>query len=304
MTTPIDSTPASSVRLPGFEYRRIDVEGVTISCAMKGAGPPLLLLHGWPENHLMWREVAPALAEDHTVVLADLRGYGDSGKPGPDAAGFVYSKRSMARDQVGLMRQLGFAQFQLASHDRGARVAHRLVLDHPGAVTRLAVLDIIPTRHILHNVTRSTAAAFYQWFFLAVGNGIPEHLIAVDPGYWVRAVTGQLLGDGKSIEPEVMEDYVRCFSDPGTIAGSCADFRSALGIDLVHDDETFAAGQRVECPALLLWGAQSLVGRGYEPLSVWRQYLTDVRGNALPVGHFLPEEAPDLVTAALRDFFD
>jgi haloacetate dehalogenase len=304
MTTPIDSTPGSAVRLPGFEYRRVDVEGVTISCAMKGAGPPLLLLHGWPENHLMWREVAPALAEDHTVVLADLRGYGDSGKPAPDAAGLVYAKRSMARDQVALMRQLGFAQFQLAGHDRGARVAQRLVLDHPGAVTRLAVLDIMPTRHILHNLTPTVAAVYYQWFFMAAGNGIPEHMIAADPGYWVRAVTGQLLGDGKSIEPEVMEDYIRCFGDPGTVAGSCADFRSAVSIDLVHDDETFAAGQRVQCPVLVLWGKQSFVGRGYEPLSVWQQYATDVRGDALPVGHFLPEEAPDLVTAALRDFFD
>jgi haloacetate dehalogenase len=303
MTTPIDSTPASPVRLPGFEYRRVDVEGVMISCAMKGAGPPLLLLHGWPENHLMWRDVAPALAEDHTVVLADLRGYGDSGKPAPDTAGLVYSKRSMARDQMGLMRQLGFGQFQLASHDRGARVAHRLALDHPGAVTRLAVLDIMPTRHILHHLTPAVAATYYHWFFLAAGNGIPETLIAADPGYWVRAMTGQLLGDGKGIEPEVMEDYTRCFRDPGTIAGSCADFRSALSTDLAHDDETFAAGQKVECPVLVLWGAQSFVGRGYEPLSVWPQYVTNVRGSALPVGHFLPEEAPDLVTAALRDFF-
>jgi haloacetate dehalogenase len=252
----------------------------------------------------MWRDVAQDLAEDHTVVLADLRGYGDSGKPAPDTAGLAYSKRAMAGDQVGLMRELGFGPFQLAGHDRGARVAHRLVLDHPGAVTRLAVLDIVPTRHVLHNMTRAVAAAYYQWFFLANGDGIPEHLIAADPGYWVHTVTGQLLGDGKSIEPEVMEDYIRCFRDPGTIAGSCADFRSALGVDLVHDDESAAAGQQVECPALALWGAQSFVGRGYEPLSVWQQYATNVRGDALPAGHFLPEEAPDLVTAALRGFFD
>jgi haloacetate dehalogenase len=304
MTTPIDSTPASPVRLPGFEYRRIDVEGVTISCAIKGAGPPLLLLHGYPQNHLTWRHVAPALAGDYTVVLADLRGYGDSDKPAPDTAGLAYSKRAMARDQVGLMRQLGFAQFQLASHDRGARVAHRLVLDHPGAVTRLAVLDIVPTRHVLHNVTRAMATAYYHWFFLITGNGIPEHMIAADPAFWIRnALVGPLLGEGAGIEPEVMEDYIRCFRDPGTIAGSCADYRSAAGIDLAHDEETFAAGQKVECPVLALWGTQSFVGRGYEPLSIWQQYATNVRGNALPAGHFLPEEAPDLVTAALRKFF-
>ena len=288
--------------LPGFEYRRMDVEGVTVNCAIGGSGPPLLLLHGYPQNHLMWRQVAPDLARDHTVVVADLRGYGDSGKPPPDAAGDVYSKRSMARDQAGLMRQLGFGSFQLAGHDRGARVAHRLVLDHPGAVTRLAVLDIVPTRHVLGNVTRAMATAYYHWFFLPVGNGIPERMIGADPAFWIRSLIGPLLGQGASLEPAVMDDYIRCFSDPRTIAGSCADYRSAASTDLVHDDESFAAGQQVECPVLVLWGSQSFVGRGYEPLSVWRQYAADVRGQALPTGHFLPEEAPDLVIAALRDF--
>jgi haloacetate dehalogenase len=295
---------AAPMRLPGFEYRRVDVDGVTVSCAIRGSGPPLLLLHGYPENHLIWRGVAPDLAEDHTVVLADLRGYGDSDKPAPDGAGVVYSKRSMADDQAGLMRHLGFGQFQVVSHDRGARVGHRMALDHQDAVTRLAVLDIVPTRHTVRNVTREMATGYYHWFFLAAGNGIPEHMIAADPGYWVHALIGPLLGDGASIEPEVMADYVRCFRDPGTIAGSCADYRSALTADLAHDDETFAAGQKVECPVLALWGAQSLVGRGYEPLSVWQEYAADVRGGALPTGHFVPEEAPDLVSAALRDFLD
>jgi haloacetate dehalogenase len=253
----------------------------------------------------MWRHVAPVLARDHTVVLADLRGYGDSGKPVPDAAGNLYSKRFMARDQVGLMRQLGFGQFQLVGHDRGARVAHRLALDHPGTVTRLAVLDIVPTRHVLGNVTRAMATAYYHWFFLTAPNGIPEHMIAADPSYWVRSfIISPLLGEGASIEPEVMEDYVRCFGDPGTIAGSCGDYRAGASTDLVLDEETFASGQRIECPVLVLWGEQAFVGRGYEPLSVWQQYATDVRGHALPTGHFLPEEAPDLVSAALRKFLD
>ena len=183
MTAPV----ARPLLLPGFEYRRMDVAGMTVSYAIRGSGPPLLLLHGYPENHLMWRHVAPVLARDHTVVLADLRGYGDSGKPVPDAAGNLYSKRFMARDQVGLMRQLGFGQFQLVGHDRGARVAHRLALDHPGTVTRLAVLDIVPTRHVLGNVTRAMATTYYHWFFLTVPNGIPEHMIAADPSYWVRS---------------------------------------------------------------------------------------------------------------------
>jgi haloacetate dehalogenase len=295
MTTP-------SLLPPEFEYRRVDVAGVMVNCAIAGSGPPVLLLHGYPQNHVMWRHVAPALAEDHTVVLADLRGYGDSGKPAPDVAGDAYSKRSMARDQVGLMRELGFGPFQLVGHDRGARVSHRLVLDYPEAVTRLAVLDIAPTRHVLHNVTRTMATAYYHWFFLPVGRGIPEHLIGADPGYWIRSIVGPLLGQGARLDAAAMEDYIRCFSDPGTIAGSCADYRSAASIDLVHDDETFAAGQKLECPVLVLWGAQGFVGREYEPLSVWREYAGDVRGEALPTGHFLAEEAPDLVTAALRDF--
>jgi haloacetate dehalogenase len=292
------------IRLPGFEYQRADVEGTVINCAIGGSGPPLLLLHGYPQNHVMWRHVAPGLARDHTVVLADLRGYGDSGKPEPDAAGLVYAKRSMARDQAGLMRQLGFWPFQLVGHDRGARVGHRLVLDHPGAVSRLAVLDIVPTRHVLHNVNRAMATAYYHWFFLATGHGIPERLIGADPEFWIRSLMGPLLGAGASIEPEVMEDYVRCFRDPRTIAASCADYRAAASADLVHDDETFAAGQKVDCPVLALWGTQGFVGRGYEPLGVWQQYATDVRGTALPTGHFLPEEAPELVVEALRDFLD
>ena len=297
------AVPARSPLLPGFERRRIDVDGVMVNHAIGGSGPPLLLLHGYPENHLMWRHVAPVLAEDHTVVVADLRGYGDSGKPAPDAAGLVYAKRSMARDQAGLMRQLGFGEFGLIGHDRGARVAHRLVLDHPGVVTRLAVLDIVPTRHVLGNVTRAMATAYYHWFFLATPNGVPERMIAADPGFWVRSLIGPLLGPGASIEPAVMGDYIRCFTDPRTIAASCADYRAAASTDLAHDEETFAAGQRIDCPVLAVWGTQAFVGRGYEPLSVWQRYATDVQGTALPTGHFLPEEAPALVTAALRDFF-
>jgi haloacetate dehalogenase len=304
LTTPAAGQEAFRVLLPDLEYRHMDVGDVTVNFAIGGSGPPLLLLHGYPENHLMWRDVAPALARDHTVVLADLRGYGDSGKPAPDPAGLVYSKRSMAHDQAGLMRQLGFTQFAVAGHDRGARVAHRLVLDHPEAVTRLAVLDIVPTRHVLHNVTRDMATAYYHWFFLAAGNGVPEQMIGADPGYWVRSLIGPLLGEGASIDPEVMADYIRCFRDPRTIVGSCADYRSALSADLVHDDETFAAKQRIDCPLLVLWGAQGFVGRGYEPLQVWKHYAIDARGQVLPAGHFLPEEAPDLVIEALRNFLD
>jgi haloacetate dehalogenase len=284
--------------LPGFDYRRVDVAGVTINCAVAGSGPPLLLLHGYPQNHLIWRQVAPSLASDHTVVVADLRGYGDSAKPEPDEAGRVYSKRFMARDQVGLMRELGFGRFGLVGHDRGARVAHRLVLDHPETVERLAVLDIVPTRHVFRHVSREMGLAYYHWFFLPQPNGIPEHMIAADPAFWLNSQ----LGTHVHIEPEVMADYIRCFSDPGTIAGSCADYRAAASTDLADDDESFAARQKVGCPVLVLWGTQGFVGRAHEPLSVWQEYAADVRGTALPTGHFLPEEAPDLVLKALAGF--
>ena len=290
--------------LPGFETRRVDVGGIAVNCAVAGSGPPVLMLHGYPENHLMWRDVAPDLARDHTVVLADLRGYGDSAKPAPDDAGETYAKRAMARDQAGLMRALGHDRFQLVGHDRGARVSHRLTLDHPGAVTRLAILDIVPTRHVYGNVTREMATAYYHWFFLPQRNGVPEHMIGADPAFWINSIVGPLLGPGASIDPDVLADYIRCFRDPATVAGSCADYRAAAGLDLVHDDETYAAGQRVECPVLVLWGTEAFVGRGYQPLEVWREYATDVRGQSLPTGHFIPEEAPELVIAALRDFLD
>jgi haloacetate dehalogenase len=199
------------------------------------------------------------------------------------------------------MRQLGFAQFQLVSHDRGARVAHRLVLDHPGAVTRLAILDIVPTQYALDHVNRAGAAANFHWFFLAAAYGIPEHLIAADPGYWVRSLTSQLIGDAASIEPVVMEDYIRCFRDPATIAGTCADFRSSLSTDFAHDEESTAAGQKIECPVLVLWGTQGMVS-GADLLSIWQRYAPDVAGQPLPTGHFLTEEAPGQVSTALRAF--
>jgi haloacetate dehalogenase len=292
MTTPL--------HLPGFEYQRVDVDGVRINCAVRGSGPPLLFLHGYPENHLTWRHVAPALAEDHTVVLTDLRGYGDSDKPAPDPGDLAYTKRAMADDQVGLMKRLGFGSFQLVAHDRGGRAAHRLVLDHPEAVTRLVIVDIVPTQYALGHLTLAAATANWFWFFQSAGHGVPERMIAADPGFWVRSVTSQLLGPGASIEPAVMDDYIRCFSDPGAIAAVCADFRAMIGPDQRHDEESSAAEQKIQCPVLILYGDKSPA----DLVAIWQQYAPDVRGQFMPTGHFVPEEAPDLVTAALRDFLD
>ncbi|QFU90836.1 alpha/beta fold hydrolase [Amycolatopsis sp. YIM 10] len=289
-----------SVPLPeSFRYSAPEVDGIRINCAVAGDGPPVLLLHGYPQTHLIWHHVAPALADEFTVVLADLRGYGDSAKP----AGGDYAKRAMAGDQVGLMRRLGFDRFAVAGHDRGGRVGHRMALDHPAAVSRLAVLDIVPTRHTFAHADATFGLGYYHWFFLAAGNGIPERLIGGDPEFWIRARMTSRHHGGVPFDPAAMAEYVRCFTDPAAISASCADYRAAASIDLEHDNADFDAGRRVDCPLLALWGAESFVGRTYDVTSVWRSYAGDVRGLPLPADHYLPEEAPRETTDALRAFF-
>src|ERR1700712_2147057 len=274
------------------------MDGTRIHAAVGGSGPPVLLLHGYPETHVMWHQVAPTLAEQHTVVLADLRGYGDSARPPSRGDHSTYSKRAMAADQAGLMRHLGFDTFALVGHDRGARVAHRLCLDEPASVSRVAFLDIVPTRHVFTHVDRSLAQAYYHWFFLAQEPDLPEHLIGADPDYYLRRKLAQWsAGDGiEAFAPEAVDDYVRCFSDPEAIRASCEDYRAGASIDLEHDEFDAAAGRRVECPALVLWGREGYVGQAYDPLEVWKDYATDVRGHPVDGGHFLPEEAPDATT--------
>ncbi|MET7334902.1 alpha/beta hydrolase [Nonomuraea sp. NPDC005650] len=291
-----------SVPLPStFQARTVDVDGVAIHTVVGGDGPPVLLLHGYPQTHLIWHDVAPALASRHTVVLTDLRGYGDSAKPEP-VTDDVYSKRAMARDQIGVMRELGFDRFAVAGHDRGARVGHRMALDHPGAVAALAVLDIVPTRHTFAHADAAFGLGYYHWFFLAAGNGIPERLIGNDPEFWIRSRMTARHSGGAAYDESAVREYVRCFSDPAAIAASCADYRAAAGIDLEHDEADAAAGRRVRCPVLALWGEHSFVGRNYDVLKVWREYADHVSGTALPSDHYLPEEAPALVTAELRAF--
>lgn len=296
------ASSGSPLRLDGFDYRRVEVGGVGIQCAVGGSGPPVVLLHGYPQTHVMWRDVAASLAQERTVVLTDLRGYGDSDKPVALADDTTYSKRSMASDVVGVVDGLGLARFDVVGHDRGARVGHRLALDHPDRVTRLAVLDIVPTRHVLLNADRTMAAAYFHWFFLPVGDGIPEHLIGLDPEFWLRSSVTRLLAGGQPLAEDVMREYVRCFSEPAAIAATCADYRSALSVDLADDETSFAAGAVVGCPTLVLWGERGFVGRAYQPLEVWASYAPDVRGRSLPTGHFLPEEAPEQTLAELRAF--
>jgi haloacetate dehalogenase len=292
--------------LEGFQDHDVEVDGTRVHARVAGEGPPLLLLHGYPQTHVMWHRVAPGLAERRTVVLADLRGYGDSARPASTADHASYSKRAMATDQVGLMRDLGFGTFALVGHDRGARVAHRLCLDHPQAVSRVALLDIVPTRHVFAHVDLALAQAYEHWFFLSQEPDLPERLIGADPSYYLRHKLAQWSSGAGATDfaPEAVEEYVRCFRDPEVIRASCEDYRAAASIDLEHDARDAASGRRVECPALVLWGADGFVGRAYDVLDVWRGYATDVRGHALAGGHFLAEEAPDTLFAELRDFLD
>jgi haloacetate dehalogenase len=285
------------MKLP-FRYQKIDADGIQINCAVGGEGPPILLLHGYPQTHLIWHHVAPVLAENHTVVVTDLRGYGDSDKPaaGPDHA--EYSKRAMARDQLLVMQSLGFERFAIAGHDRGGRVGHRLALDYPDAVDRLAVLDIVPTRYTFAHADAAFALGYYHWFFLAAGNGIPERLIGGDPEFWIRTRMTTRHQGGTPFDPAALDEYVRCFSDPAAISASCEDYRAAASIDLEHDDAS--AGQPLTCPTLVLWGQDSFVGRTYDVLGVWQEYATDLRGEALPSDHYLPEEAPAATASALQ----
>jgi haloacetate dehalogenase len=264
----------------------------------------VLLLHGYPETGAMWHRVAPALAETHTVVVPDLRGYGHSDRPPSDASHRAYSKRAMAADQAGLMRQLGHPAYAVVGHDRGARVAHRMVLDHPGAVTRVALLDIAPTRHVFADVDKVLALSYDHWFFLAQENDLPEVLIGGAPEHWLHTKMAQWAGETALFDEEVVAEYVRCL-DAAAIHATTEDYRAGATVDLADDDASWEAGERIGCPALILWGADGLIGRRYDALAVWRAYAAAdelVEGHAVAGGHFLPEEAPAETASALRAF--
>ena len=288
---------------PAFAPRRIDAGAAQIHCIVGGRGPPLLLLHGYPQTHAMWHRVAPELARSYTVVCADLRGYGDSSKPDSDSTHAAYSKRAMASDMVEVMRALGFPRFRLAGHDRGGRVAHRLAVDHPDAVERVAVLDISPTRTMFGQTEQAFATAYYHWFFLIQPFDLPERMIGADPLFYLhRKLAGWSAGGG-NFDPRAIAEYERCFSDPATIHATCEDYRAAATIDLEHDDADITAGRKVTCPLLALWGDKGVVHRLFDPINDWKQVAVDVRGRALASGHYLAEEAPEATGAALTEFF-
>ncbi len=288
---------------PGFRRELVRTSGAEIHAVVgpRNDGPPLLLLHGYPQTHLMWRKVAPLLANRHTLVIPDLRGYGDSDKPpgGDDHSG--YSKRAMAQDQVELMRALGFERYAVAGHDRGGRVAHRMALDHAARVQRLAVLDIVPTRTMYLRTTRAFAKAYYHWFFLIQPAPFPETLIGGNPEAYLRHHMGGRHAGLAPFMPDAWPEYLRCLSDPATIHATCEDYRAAESIDLVHDEADLS--RKVECPLLVLWGRQGVIERCFDALPDWRERATDVRGHALDCGHYLPEERPVETAAALAEFF-
>lgn len=285
----------------GFATQRVHTAGADVHLVRGGSGPPLLLLHGYPQTHAMWHRVASRLARDFTVVATDLRGYGDSSKPKGGADHAAYSKRAMAEDQVAVMSQLGFAEFFVAGHDRGGRVAHRMALDHPGRVRKLAVLDIVPTRAMFRNLDQRLVTGYFHWFFLIQPFDFPERLIGNDPEFFVRSRFPGLLGAQGKIAPEALDEYVRCFKSPEAIHASCEDYRAAASIDLEHDDEDL--DRNVEAPLLALWGAQGRIAPVFDVLATWRERAADVRGMSLSCGHFLAEEAPDATYQELRSFF-
>ncbi|MFA5950192.1 MAG: alpha/beta hydrolase [Hyphomicrobium sp.] len=274
--------------------------GLEIRARIGGDGPPVLLLHGFPQTHVCWRKVAPLLAKTFTVVAADLRGYGASSKPVGGPGHQNYAKRAMAEDQVCLMRKLGFERFQLAGHDRGGRVAHRLALDHPEAVTRLAVLDIAPTAAMYAATSREFAEAYYHWYFLIQPFDLPERLIGGAAEYYLRTTLAAWCKTEGAIEEEAILHYLAAWQSPGAIHAACEDYRAAATIDLEHD----AAGERLAMPTLALCGSRGIVGRQFDVLESWRDKSSaDVTGTALDCGHFLPEEAPVQTATALQKFF-
>ena len=285
----------------GFAQGKFETAETFINYRSKGDGPPLLLLHGYPQSHVMWHKVAPALADEFTVVVADLRGYGDSGRPDSAADHSTYSKRASANDMVALMAGLGFASFMAAGHDRGGRVVHRMALDHAEIVTRAAVLDIVPTAKIFATTDKNVATGYYHWFFLIQPDGLPEHLIGLDPEFYLRSKLGRWSAGTDGFTEAAMAEYIRCFSDPAVIHASCEDYRAAATIDLEHDAADM--GRRIACPLLVLWGEKGMMEANYDVLETWRERAEHAVGRALPSGHFLAEEAPGETLAEMQNFF-
>ena len=288
--------------IEGFTQRRVVAAGTGFNVFEAGEGAPVLLLHGYPQTHLIWRHLAPRLAREFQVFAPDLKGYGDSDAPAPDPSSSNYSKRAMAADMVAMMRGLGHERFAVVGHDRGARVAYRMALDSPERVRRLAVLDIVPTGAMWAAANRVFAVNTFHWGFLAQGGGLPERLLGAEPDFWVEATCRRWSRDFRALA-DALPEYQRAFRRPEVIAATCADYRAGATLDDTHDQADLAAGRKIECPLLAIWSG-TFVGRnkGTDPLEIWRQYANDVRGFPVDCGHFIPEEAPGVIEGPLLDF--
>ncbi|MEA9567694.1 alpha/beta hydrolase [Polynucleobacter sp. AP-Nickl1-40-C4] len=295
-----------SVSFPGFEAKTFSTDSedgsIDISYLIGGNGPPLLLLHGFPQTKAIWSQVAPELARNFTVVAADLRGYGASSKPHGKIDHSTYSKRSMAADQHALMKSLGFNQFFLLGHDRGGRVSHRLAMDFPESVLRLMVLDVSPTLTMYENTTMEFAKGYWHWFFLIQPEPVPETLIGANPEFWLKNHMGRHAGTG-IFSPDRWSEYLAGACNPEGMHAMCEDYRAAASIDLIHDRSDRAAGKMLKMPLKVLWGEHGLVNQCFKPLEDWGAVARDVSGKAVPSGHYIPEEIPDVLLAEVRNFF-
>jgi haloacetate dehalogenase len=300
---PEKSIAPSAEMFKGFKAQKIKTTGATINVVSGGQGSPLLLLHGNPETHVMWNKIAPRLVTEFTVFAADLRGYGDSSKPQDGENHSNYSKRAMAQDQIEVMEHFGFKKFSVVGHDRGGRVGHRMALDYPDRIAKLAVLDIVPTYDLLHRVSNEVATAFYHWFFLIQPYPFPETLIGANVEFYLKYMMFRDMSHSEVpawMGEDAFAEYLRCNRDPATLHATCEDYRAGESIDMKHDEEDL--NRKITCPVLALWGKQGAVQRYFDVLSVWQQHATDVRGKPVNGRHFLPEESPDEVLAELMPF--
>lgn len=287
---------------PGYSVTRKPVNAIEINCRIGGSGPGLLLLHGHPQTHVIWHKVAEELAERFTVVAADLRGYGDSDRPAATARSESYSKRVMAVDQLELMKSFGFHRFCIVAHDRGARVAHRMAVDHPDAVQKMMLLDIAPTLAMYEQTDEVFARAYWHWFFLIQPSPLPESFIESDPKRYLTAVMGKRSNSLQPFSEAAIDEYLRCLSLPGSGTAICEDYRASAGIDLEYDRIDIANGNKISCPLYVMWGERGVIGRCFDPLAEWRKVAEDVAGSAAPCGHYIPEEVPDLLVRQALEF--